>query len=112
MLLIIRNSRQLFIEARGKKDRERLTHRTGIPIEMINELVSLADLSRAYRVGSVFARMLYNVGIKSIKTFIEFTAEDFIKIYEEQTQKKADFGVKEIQFSLELAKELDIEIEL
>ena len=108
----IRNSRQLFDEAKGKKERDRLSKKTGIPIEILNELVCLSDLARAYGVGPVFARMIYDVGIKSIKEFVEVTAEEFIRIYEEKEQKKADFGVNEIQFSLELAKELDIAVEL
>lgn len=108
----IKNSRQLFNEAKNKIERERLSQRTEIPIEVLNELVCLSDLARAYGVGPVFARIIYDVGIKTIKEFVENTAEDFIRIYEEKEQKKADFGVNEIQFSLELAKELDSDIEL
>lgn len=52
--------------------------------------------------------MIYDIGIRAIKEFVACTAADFIRIYEAQTQKKADFGVSEIQFSLELAEELDI----
>jgi predicted flap endonuclease-1-like 5' DNA nuclease len=69
--------------------------------------MGLSDVSRIYGVGPVFARMLYDVGIRSVQAFIGYTAEDFIRIYEEHTQKKADFSVGEIQFSLELAQELD-----
>jgi len=108
----IRNTRYLFDEAKDKKERERLSQTTEIPIEILNELVCLSDLSRAYGVGPVFARMIYDVGIKSIKSFTEYTAEDFVRIYEEKNQKKADFGANEIQFSLELAKELDIVVEI
>ncbi len=108
----IRNSRQLFNEAKDKKEREQISQRTEIPIETLNELVCLSDLSRAYGVGPIFARIIYDVGVKSIKAFIENTAEDFIRIYEKKEQKKADFGVNEIQFSLELAKELDIAVEI
>jgi hypothetical protein len=108
----IRNSKQLFIEAQNKADRERLSHETEIPLDMLNELVGLSDLSRIYGVGPVFARMIYDVGIKSVKEFIEYSADDFIRIYEKQTQKKADFGVGEIEFSLELANELDIAVEI
>ena len=111
-VISIRNSRQLFDEAKDKKEREQLSQITEIPIEILNELVCLSDLSRAYGVGPVFARLIYDVGIKSIKAFIEYTAEDFIRIYEEKNQKKADFGANEIQFSLELAKELDIAVEI
>ena len=103
---------ELFVEAHEKKKRENLSKETGIPRDVLNELVGLSDLSRVYGVGPVFARMIYDVGIKSVKDFVEFTASDFVRIYEQQTQKKADFGVGEIQFSLELAKELDIAVEI
>ncbi len=108
----INNSRQLFNEAKDRIERERLSQRTEIPIEIVNELVCLSDLARAYGVGPVFARIIYDVGIKSIKEFVENSAEEFIRIYEKREQKKADFGVNEIQFSLKLAKELDIAVEI
>ena len=47
---------------------------------------------RAYGVGPVFARIIFDMDIKSIKEFVENTAEDIIRIYEEKEQKKADFG--------------------
>ncbi len=104
----IRNSRQLFVAAQNKGWRERFAQETDIPLDPLNELIGLSDLARIYGVGPVFARIIFDVGIKSVKEFVECTAEDFIRIYEEQTQKKADFGVGEIEFSLELAKELNI----
>jgi hypothetical protein len=108
----IHNTKQLFLEAQDKSGRDRLSKETGIPKDVLNELVGLSDLSRIYGVGPVFARLIYDVDIRSVKEFVEYTAEDFIRIYEEQTQKKADFGVGEIQFSLELAKELDIAVDI
>jgi hypothetical protein len=108
----IRNSRQLFEKANDKNERERLSQEIDIPIEIMNELVCLSDLARAYGVGPVFARMIYDVGIKTIQEFVDHTAEDFLRIYEEKEQKKADFGVNEIRFSLALAKELDIAVEI
>jgi hypothetical protein len=108
----IRNTKQLFLRAQDKSPREQLAEGTGIPIEALNELVGLSDLSRIYGVGPVFARMIYDVGVHSVREFLNFSAEDFIRIYEEQTQKKADFGVAEIQFSLELAGELDLAAEI
>lgn len=108
----ITNSRQLFNEARSKEQRKQLSQTAGCPIDILNELVCLSDLSRAYGVGPVFARMIYDVGVETIEAFTELTADDFIKIYEEKTRKKADFGAHEIQFSLELAKELDVAVEI
>ena len=100
------NTRQLLKEAKTKAQQERLSQHTEIPLKRMGEIVGLSDLSRVYGVGPVFARLIYDVGIRSIAEFVGYSAEEFIRIYEEQTQKKADFGVGEIQFSLELAKEL------
>jgi nucleotidyltransferase/DNA polymerase involved in DNA repair len=111
-VLGIKNTRKLFNQARKKEERVLLSERTEIPIERLNELVGLSDLSRAYGVGPVFARMIYDLGITSIKSFIDVSADEFVRIYEEQTQKKADFGTNEIEFSLILAKELDIAVDL
>ena len=108
----IKNSRHLFNGAKDKKERERLSQTTELPIGILNELVGLSDLARAYGIGPIFARVIYDVGVKSIKEFVEYTAEDIIRIYEEENQKKADFGVNEIQFSLELAKELEFVVEI
>jgi len=108
----IKNSRKLFNQAKRKKERGQLAQQIEIPIEMLNELVCLSDLARLYGVGPVFARMIYDVGIRTIQEFVEITAEEFIRIYEEKEQKKADFGINEIRFSLELAKELDIAVEI
>ena len=104
----ITNTRHLFNSARDEVDREQLSKDTEIPLDDLTELYCLSDLSRAYGVGPVFARLIYDVGITSMEEFIACQAEDFIRIYEEKTQKKADFSVDEIQFSLDLARKLDI----
>ena len=103
----IKNTRHFFNQTKNLKDRAELSKTTNIPLEIINEIFGLSDLSRAYGVGPVFARLIYDVGIHSIKIFIEVSAEEFIEIYEEKTQKKADFGVNDINFSLELARHLE-----
>jgi hypothetical protein len=108
----ITNTQHLFNQAGDRQRRVQLAQRTGIPPDKVDELVGLSDLTRAYGVGPVFARIIYDVGIRSIKDFVEQTAEDFIRLYEEQAGKKADFSVGEIQFSLDLAKELDIAVDM
>jgi hypothetical protein len=108
----IKNSHHMFNAAQDKVDRERLAQKSEIPIAILDELVGLSDLSRVYGVGPVFARMIYDVGIHSIRDFVRYTAEQFIEIYEIQTQKKADFGINEIEFSLVIARELEISVEI
>jgi len=81
-------------------------------VVILDELASLSDLSRAYGIGPVFARMLYDAGISSIQEFSEYSAADIVRLYESKTNKKADFGVNEIQFSLDLAQELESPFEM
>ena len=61
----ITHSRLMFRKAKDKQQREQLARDTDIPIDLLNELICLSDLSRVYGVGPVFARMLYDVGIIS-----------------------------------------------
>ncbi len=103
----IKNTKQLFNKIKTGIEINQISQLTGISTEKLNELVSLSDLARLYGVGPVFARIIYDVGIKSVKTFVKFKAEEFINIYENKTQKKADFGVNDINFSIEIAKELE-----
>jgi nucleotidyltransferase/DNA polymerase involved in DNA repair len=102
----IKNTKQLYNKVNIGEDIIQLSQLTGISVEKLNELASLSDLARLYGVGPVFARIIYDVGIKSVKTFVRYKAEEFINIYENKTQKKADFSVNDINFSIELAKEL------
>ena len=102
----IKNSKHLFIVSQNETRLEELTKETNIPPEALNELIGLSDLSRIYGVGPIFARIIYDVGIKSVAEFVQHTGADLVRIYEEKTQKKADFSAGEIEFSLELAREL------
>ena len=108
----IKNSKQLFSKAKDKDDRGKLAESTAIPMEYLEELIYLSDLSRAYGVGPVFARILYDVGIHSIKQLISHSPEELVNIYEEKSGKKADFSADDIRFSIDLAKELDIAVEI
>ncbi len=104
----MKNSKQLFNAARTREERQNLCSETGIPDQQLMELVYLSDLVRLYGVGPAFARLLYDVGIKSVDLFLEYGPKEIVKIYEEMTGKKADFAEKDIQFSYEMARELDV----
>lgn len=108
----LQNSKQFFLQAQGMDQRKELAEETGLAIEELNEIFALCDLSRIYGVGPVFARMIYDLGVRSAGDFLRHSAADFVRMYEEQTQKKADFSLAEIQFSLDLAKELDLVVKL
>lgn len=107
----IKNSKQLFDRAAKMDDLISLMSESNVSEAELKELIHLCDLSRLYGVGPVFARMLYDIGIDSVKRFQSCSAGDIIKIYEEATKKKADFTEKDILFTLEMAKELDLILE-
>lgn len=102
----IKNSRQLFNAAIESTDRERLSRTADIPKTILNETFCLSDLVRAYGIGPVFARMLYDLGIRSIGDFVRHSAQELISLYETKERKKADFGFDELHFSIDLAKNL------
>ena len=79
---------------------------TGISFDKLQEIYSLSDLVRLYGVGPVFAKIIHEVGISSVKKFATVSGEDFIRIYEEKLKRKADFSAGDIDFSIELAREL------
>ena len=103
----IKDTRHLFDRSRSDAAREELSAAAGIPVARMDELIGMSDLMRAYGVGPVFARLLYDIGIHSKAEFIEKSAEEIVAIYERETGKKADFGVNEIQFSLDVARRLN-----
>jgi hypothetical protein len=103
----IKNSRHLFERAGFDQDRKELAKLSGVPLEKLNELVGLSDLVRAYGVGPVFARILYDTGIHSIRKLIGYSPEEIIHLYEEKFNQKADFSLRDMQFCLEIARALD-----
>lgn len=102
----VKNTKKLFAVTRKSSDIEDLSNQTGISEKAIAEAAALSDLARLYGVGPVFARIIYDVGVKSVKDFLKVSGKEFIKIYEDKTGKKADFSESDIDFSLEVAQEL------
>jgi predicted flap endonuclease-1-like 5' DNA nuclease len=104
----VKHSRHFFEQAQHPESREELARMTGISMDLITELLCLSDLVRLYGFGPVFARMFYDVGIRTVKEVQEYTPEEIVKIYQQTTGRKADFSAGDIQFSLELARTLDL----
>lgn len=102
----IKNTKQFYNRVTFAKQANQISKMSGVSTKNIGELSSLSDLTRLYGVGPVFAIMLNNVGINSVERFAKCTAAELIELYENETQKKADFSEKDMNFSLYLAKQL------
>lgn len=81
-------------------------------MELIRELLCLSDLVCLYGFGPVFARMFYDLGIRTVKEVQEYKPEEIVEIYQQETGLKADFNAADIQFSLDLARALDLAVDL
>ncbi len=73
----------------------------------LSKVISLADLSRLYGVGPTFAAMLFDAGIDSVRSIMRYSGDEIRSMYEEKTQKTADFTARDIDFTLEIARELE-----
>lgn len=102
----IRNSRHLF--ERAENDPDTLSAELGVTPDVLSELIGLSDLVRAYGVGPAFARILFDAGIHSIRELRNHSSGQVIDLYEKRTGKKADFSASDIQFSLDLIRELGL----
>lgn len=102
----IKNTRHLFELAVDSDQLEQVGREIGVPKKSMKELFGLSDLSRAYGVGPIFARLPFDAGIESLEVYRKLSAEQIIKRYEASTGKKADFSKDEIQHSINLARDL------
>ena len=111
----IRDSKQLFIKAAQLSDREQLAVNYNIQIETLTELVQLSDLIRITGVGPVFARIILDSGIGSVGEFLANDPEDlFVRLTKTNNEKsltKAKFTRKDIDYCIELGKDLPIVFE-
>ena len=103
----IKNSTHLFEVSTNEVQLSTLLSEIGLTQSDVSELISLADISRLYGVGPAFAGILYEAGIDSVRTLMNYTGEQIREMYEEKTQKVADFTARDIDFTLEIAKELE-----
>lgn len=102
----ILNTKQFFNKVNIGKETDQIFKKTGVSVAKLNELATLSDLARLYGVGPVFASIIYGVGINSVESFVKYSASEFVEIYENKTGKRADFSENDINFSIDLAKEL------
>ncbi len=99
--------REFFELAQTKKQQMGLSHQTGIPQARLLELFSLSDLSRITGIGGVFARIVYEAGIKSVEQFAQTGAADQYQKYKTIIKKHGypagHFAEEDIQYCIDYA---------
>jgi hypothetical protein len=111
----IKDSKQLFDIAAKRIERENLANKYKVPIDKLTELVQLCDLIRITGVGPVFARIIYDSNIHSVREFLSYDSTDLfeqlIKTNNEKGLTKAKFTIKDIEYCIELGKDLPLVME-
>ena len=81
---------------------------TGIPAYRLKELFSLCDLSRITGVGGIFARVLYEAGIRSPEEYSLNDAASTLKRCREVIDKygyaAGKLGEKDVQYGINYAR--------
>ena len=112
----IRDSKQLFENGAKLKDRQNLSEKHNLPFDKLSELVCLCDLVRITGVGPVFARIIYDSGINTVKNFLSYDAfelfERLTKTNSEKGLTKAKFTQKDIEYCIELGRDLPLIVEI
>ncbi|MFZ4521835.1 MAG: DUF4332 domain-containing protein [Bacteroidales bacterium] len=111
----IKDSKQLFDNAAKRSDRQKLANRYELPIDRLTELVKLSDLVRITGVGPVFARIILDSGISTVKEFLSLDSGDIfdrlIKANDDKGLTRTRFTLKDIEYCIELGKDLPLVLE-
>ena len=102
------NTRDFFEQVQTGEQKARVSGETGIPVPRLKELHALCDLSRITGVGGVFARVVYEAGIRSSREFAETRAPKHYRLYlaiiEKYSYAAGHFSEEDIRYCIEYAK--------
>jgi hypothetical protein len=103
----IKNTKDLFEQVLSDLQQGELAAQTGIPVYRLKELHSLCDLSRITGVGGIFARVIYEAGIRSTLEFSKTEAPSQLKNYRAVMEKNGNtagnLGEEDILYAIKYA---------
>ncbi len=103
----IRNTREFFEKVQSPDQQKEVSERTGIPRNRIREIHCLCDLSRISGVGGLFAKVLYDSGIRSTRELAETGAENlnerYLKVIEKFGYPPKPLSEEDIRYCLDSA---------
>lgn len=89
----IRNANQMLEAGKTPQDRKKLSEKTGIPEDAINEFVKLSDLSRIPGIKGIRARLYYEIGIDSVEKLGSWDPEKLRKTVVEYVEQTGFDGI-------------------
>jgi hypothetical protein len=102
------STRDFFEKVQTGKQKAKVSKETGIPVARLKELHALCDLSRITGVGGVFARVVYEAGIRSSREFAFTDAPEHYLLYRAVMDKHAyalgHFSEEDIRYCINYAR--------
>lgn len=87
-----------------------------MPYDRFSEIVRLCGLIKITEVGLVFARIIYDSGIFTVKNFLSYDAIELLeRLTETNSEKeltKSKFTLKDIEYCIELGTDLPLVVEI
>ncbi|MGD8245148.1 MAG: DUF4332 domain-containing protein [Anaerolineae bacterium] len=106
----IRNVKQMLEAARTRAGRAGLAEETGLPVEVILELVKLAGLARIPGIKGIRARLYHDAGVDTIDKMAAWDPEDLREMVAEFVERTGFDGIAplpaEARFSVARARSL------
>ncbi len=104
----IRNTRDFFESVQTSEQRTEVSAITGIPETRLQEIYSLCDLSRINGVGGLYARIIFEAGIRSTRDFvntsIEIHNEKYLEVLERFGYPAKPLAKDDIQYCIDYAQ--------
>jgi hypothetical protein len=102
------NTRDFFERLQTEEQVAKVSLETGIPVARLKELHALCDLSRITGVGGVFARVIYEAGIRSSREFALSDASKQLLHYraviDKHGYKAGHFSEEDIRYCIDYAR--------
>ena len=103
----ILNTKDLFEQGQTEEQQEAISLNTGIPAYRLKELCSLCDLSRITGVGGIFARVVYETGIRSTEEFASTDISSLLSscqlVIEKHGYAAGKLGEEDIRYGINYA---------
>jgi hypothetical protein len=104
----IKNTKDLFEQVQADQQQAQLAVSTGIPVYRLEELFILCELSRITGVGGIFARVVYEAGIRSTVEFAKTELTTILTscqaVIEKHGYAAGKLGEEDISYGLNYAK--------
>ena len=106
----VRTNNQLLRRAPTAEARVQLAGEAGIPIDALEKISRLSDLTRMRGVRGIRAKLYYDMGIQAVKQMAQWTEDDLVQAANEYVERSDFEGIatlpKEARFTVDLAKRL------